>query len=142
MIIKSNHISNRDGRHMGHWGTPCHVFLWVIIVHLWQVHHKVTEGKTTKITILQQERRYIPLLPTPGAPTTAIFNSVKVDFLRRMPRVVIVVVAAGWRRRRVRNEDYSILMMLLLLLHLFLLLLILSVFGLFSRFFGYGEGEV
>lgn len=33
----------------------------------------------------------LPLLPTPGEPTTAIFNSVSVDFLRLMPRVVISV---------------------------------------------------
>lgn len=31
----------------------------------------------------------LPLLPTPGEPITAIFNSVSVDFLRLMPRVVI-----------------------------------------------------
>lgn len=45
---------------------------------------------------------YIPLLPTPGAPTTAIFNSVKVDFLRLMPRVVILgrwQVYAKWECR-------------------------------------------
>jgi len=33
--------------------------------------------------------RFLPLFPTLGAPITAIFNSVRVDFLRRIPRVVI-----------------------------------------------------
>lgn len=43
-------------------------------------------------TLLQSMHDFnecLPLFPTLGEPITAIFNSVNVDFLRRMPRVVI-----------------------------------------------------
>lgn len=39
--------------------------------------------------LLLHRSSFLPLLPTPGEPITAIFNSVSVDFLRLMPRVVI-----------------------------------------------------
>lgn len=50
------------------------------------------ERQTTKTirTKILKKKNDVPLLPTPGAPTTAIFKSVSVDFLRLMPRVVII----------------------------------------------------
>ena len=48
-----------------------------------------------------------PLLPTPGAPITAIFTSVRDDFLRRIPRMAFVVIAPErWKKLLVIEKNY------------------------------------